>query len=161
MIFAFVVGAGGLAGSLFPFRRRGRTGKVCASVLLAVLAVSATATEPATAQDRAFHCGREDGEFATGPAAIWFEVYERRTRLAHRLRDNGNEDLAVNFEECALEALRRSAELGYPEAEYRYGLHLSLRKPVTEDSRKEAFWWLRKAADRGHGGARRIIRTWQ
>ncbi|MBL8665024.1 MAG: sel1 repeat family protein [Candidatus Odyssella sp.] len=161
MIFAFVVRIGGRSGSLLPIGRRGGTGKVFVSALLAALAMPAVAIVPATAEVGGFRCGREDGEFAKGPAAIWFEVFERRTRLAHRLRDNGNEDLAANFEECALKALRRSAELGHAEAEYRYGLHLSLRKPITEDSRKEAYWWLRKAADRGHGGAKRMIRTWQ
>jgi hypothetical protein len=161
MIFAFVADAGGRAGYRLLFGGGRGTDAFRVSVLLAALAVSAATVEPATAQDGRFHCGREDSQFRKDPAAIWFEVFERRTRLAHRLRDNGNQDLATRFEECALIALQRSAELGNPEAEYRYGLHLSLKKPVSEESRKEAYWWLRKAADRGHAGAKRIIRTWQ
>jgi hypothetical protein len=129
--------------------------------LFAALTISAAAIDSAAAENGKFHCGREDSEFRKDPAAVWFEVFRRRAGLAHDLRRNGNDDLAARFEVCAMDALRRSAELGDAEAEYRYGLHLSLRKPMTEDSRKEAYWWLRKAAERGHERAKLMIRTWQ
>ncbi|HOO65198.1 MAG TPA: tetratricopeptide repeat protein, partial [Synergistaceae bacterium] len=61
--------------------------------------------------------------------------------------------------ESSLEWYRRSAEGGSPEAQYSLGLFYFYGRNVTEN-RLEAEKWLRKAADQGHGEAKKFLQNY-
>jgi TPR repeat protein len=92
---------------------------------------------------------------------MWYQLYSMRWGLAHNLRRNGNDDLAVQFDRCAMIALQKAAELGHGEAQYQFGFRLSLREPQTPASMAEAYAWLQRAAAQGHRGAAVVLKTWQ
>ncbi|HEY7610407.1 MAG TPA: hypothetical protein VIF14_14330 [Alphaproteobacteria bacterium] len=132
--------------------------RVSAALFLALLLGSAV-VGLTRAQESGFNCGREHVERRTEPGAIWYELYELRREVASALRRNGNDELTGRFEQCALEALQKSAMFGNREAQFRYGLHLATSNPSNPDRVAEAREWWRKAAAQGHRGAQALLKT--